>query len=163
MASPCDNCGEPATVHLTRIVGKEKHKVHLCQQCADKQDLLKKQVLQIHNVLHALMGPMPLATLACPACRIQFMEFRNIGRLGCPHDYDSLRQGLEEIIRRLQGSRKHVGKRPSFPTASGETNRVLVTLRRELQEAIQAEDYAQAALLRDQIKNSMQTIQETLP
>mgnify|MGYP002149722702 CR=1 FL=1 len=74
-----------------------------------------------------------------------------------------LRQGLEEIIRRLQGSRKHVGKRPSFPTASGEANRVLVTLRRELQEAIQAEDYAQAALLRDQIKNSMQTIQETLP
>ncbi|MFM8930343.1 MAG: UvrB/UvrC motif-containing protein [Gemmataceae bacterium] len=161
MASPCDNCGEPATVHLTRIVGKEKHKVHLCQQCADKQDLLKKQVLQIHNVLHALMGPMPLATLACPACRIQFMEFRNIGRLGCPHDYDSLRQGLEEIIRRLQGARKHIGKRPSLLRADTEANRVVVTLRRELQEAVQAEDYGQAVLLRDQIRNAMQTIQES--
>ena len=161
MASPCDNCGEPATVHLTRIVGKEKHKVHLCQQCADKQDLLKKQVLQIHNVLHALMGPMPLATLACPACRIQFMEFRNIGRLGCPHDYDSLRQGLEEIIRRLQGARKHVGKRPSQVRTDTEGDRIVVTLRRELHEAIMVEDYGRAALLRDQIKKAMHSIQES--
>jgi protein arginine kinase activator len=159
MGSPCDNCGEPSTVHLTRIVGKEKQRVHLCQKCADKQDLLKKQVLQIHNVLHALMGPMPLATLSCPACRIQFMEFRNHGRLGCPHDYDSLRQGLEDIIRRLQGAKKHIGKRPTVISIDPQQNRDLITKRRELQESIHAEDFALAANLRDSIKQTMETLQ----
>lgn len=159
MSSPCDNCGEPATVHLTRIVGKEKQRVHLCQNCADKQDLLKKQVLQIHNVLHALMGPMPLATLACPACRIQFMEFRNQGRLGCPHDYDSLRQGLEDIIRRLQGSKKHNGKRPKGKIPGTTEIVEVVTLRRQLQEAIQAEDYSGASRLRDTIRGLVEHFQ----
>jgi protein arginine kinase activator len=103
---------------------------------------------------------MPLATLACPACRIQFMEFRNLGRLGCPHDYDSLRQGLEDIIRRLQGAKRHTGKRPVEIRFDAQANQTVVTLRRELQEAIHAENYTLAASLRDLIKQATQTNQE---
>ena len=159
MPAVCDNCGKSASVHLTRIVGNEKLRVHLCQECADKQDLLKKQVLQVHNVLQALMGPMPLATLACPACRLQFMEFRNQGRLGCPHDYVSFRNGLEDIIRRLQGALRHLGKKPTSKPLNSDAICHMVTMRRVLQEAVQAEDYVRAAGLRDEIRRAMEPLQ----
>ena len=87
------------------------------------------------------------------------MEFRNHGRLGCPHDYDSLRQGLEDIIRRLQGAKKHIGKRPTVISIDPQQNRDLITKRRELQESIHAEDFALAANLRDSIKQTMETLQ----
>ncbi len=42
-----------------------------------------------------------------------------------------------------------------------EGDRIVVTLRRELHEAIMVEDYGRAALLRDQIKKAMHSIQES--
>ena len=35
---------------------------------------------------------------ACPVCGITFYEFRNHGRLGCPHDYICFHQELEPLI-----------------------------------------------------------------
>jgi protein arginine kinase activator len=118
----------------------------------DKQQLLKNQVLQVTHVLQAILGPMPLATLTCPACRIQFMEFRNQGRLGCPHDYNSLRAGLEPLLKRLHRKLRHFGKRPLSQRLFTIPPERLIELRQNLQDAIAAEDYARAIDLRDQIR-----------
>jgi protein arginine kinase activator len=118
----------------------------------DKQQLLKNQVLQVTHVLQAILGPMPLATLTCPACRIQFMEFRNQGRLGCPHDYNSLRVGLEPLLKRLHRKLRHFGKRPLSQRLFTIPPERVIELRQNLQDAIAAEDYARAIDLRDQIR-----------
>jgi protein arginine kinase activator len=118
----------------------------------DKQQLLKNQVLQVTHVLQAILGPMPLATLTCPACRIQFMEFRNQGRLGCPHDYNSLRVGLEPLLKRLHRKLRHFGKRPLSKRLFTIPPERVIELRQNLQDAIAAEDYARAIDLRDQIR-----------
>jgi protein arginine kinase activator len=118
----------------------------------DKQQLLKNQVLQVTHVLQAILGPMPLATLTCPACRIQFMEFRNQGRLGCPHDYNSLRAGLEPLLKRLHRKLRHFGKRPLSQRLFTIPPERVIELRQNLQDAIAAEDYARAIDLRDQIR-----------
>lgn len=140
-------------MHLTRIVGGEKRHFHFCQECVDKQQLLKNQVLQVTHVLQAILGPMPLATLTCPACRIQFMEFRNQGRLGCPHDYNSLRTGLEPLLKRLHRKLKHFGKRPVCQRTVSIPPERVIELRQNLQDAVAAEDYARAIALRDQIRH----------
>ena len=139
-------------MHLTRIVSGEKRHFHFCQECVDKQQLLKNQVLQVTHVLQAILGPMPLATLTCPACRIQFMEFRNQGRLGCPHDYNSLRAGLEPLLKRLHRKFRHFGKRPISQRLFTIPPERVIELRQNLQDAIAAEDYARAIDLRDQIR-----------
>src|SRR5262249_22946400 len=53
-----------------------------------------------------------LARLACPACGIKYMEFRAQGRLGCPHDYQAFRVGLEPLLRRVHRARRDVGAAP---------------------------------------------------
>ncbi|MFM7540544.1 MAG: UvrB/UvrC motif-containing protein [Planctomycetota bacterium] len=126
---------------------------HFCQPCVEKQNFLKNEVLQVGQMLQAIMGPTPLATLKCPACQIQFMEFRNQGKLGCPHDYDSMRSGLDPIIKRVQRHVRHVGKRPKRLPYKPESTSQIISLRRELQLAIETENYPLAIRLRDTIKS----------
>ena len=35
----CDICGNPATVHITKIIDGKKIKIHLCSACAEKASL----------------------------------------------------------------------------------------------------------------------------
>ena len=56
-----------------------------------------------------------LARLTCPACGIKYMEFRSEGRLGCPHDYQVFRTGLEPLLNKIHRADRHVGKRPRRP------------------------------------------------
>ncbi|NBW87532.1 MAG: DNA helicase UvrBC, partial [Planctomycetia bacterium] len=45
-------------------------------------------------------------------CGITFFEFRNQGRLGCPHDYVHFDKELEPLIANIHGSTQHTGRRP---------------------------------------------------
>ena len=38
--NPCQFCGEPSAVHLTDIVNKKKREMHLCADCARRQNLI---------------------------------------------------------------------------------------------------------------------------
>jgi protein arginine kinase activator len=153
----CQSCARPATVHLTDIVDGIKKEVHLCQQCAEKQRLVKEQELNLPAILQSLLGqhvgPLPdeLARLTCPACGVKFMEFRAEGRLGCPYDYTVFHNALEPLLTRIHRSDKHQGKRPAQPRASHYTAE-LVDLRRKLQHAIQTEAYEEAAMLKNAIR-----------
>jgi protein arginine kinase activator len=80
------------------------------------------------------------------------MEFRNQGRLGCPHDYNSLRVGLEPLLKRLHRKLRHFGKRPLSQRLFTIPPERVIELRQNLQDAIAAEDYARAIDLRDQIR-----------
>lgn len=93
-----------------------------------------------------------LAKLRCPDCGATYLDFRRTGRLGCPYDYHVFGSGLAALLDRVHRARRHVGKRPCRPRRSPETDRQIRSLRRLLRSAVDAEDYAQAALLRDQIR-----------
>jgi protein arginine kinase activator len=153
----CQNCSNPATVHLTDIVNKQKKELHLCQACAEKQQLLKHQELNLPAILEALIGqhvPVTdqLARLTCPACGLKYMEFRAEGKLGCPNDYDVFRTGLEPLLARIHRAGRHVGKVPRRRLPAGGTAAALVELRQRLRQAVEAEAYEEAAHLRDLIR-----------
>jgi protein arginine kinase activator len=74
------------------------------------------------------------------------MEFRAAGRLGCPHDYEMFRTGLEPLLQRIHRAIRHRGKTPTRilpPEALAET----VELRRRMQTAVDAEHYEEASRL----------------
>ena len=154
----CQLCSNPATVHLTDIVDSHKKELHLCQSCAEKQQLLKKQELNLPAILQNLigqhLGPQTdeLSRLTCPACGIKYMEFRAQGRLGCPHDYLVFRDGLAPLLQRIHRSDRHLGKVPHRSALPAEQQAELVELRSRLQIAIDREAFEEAARLRDMLR-----------
>ncbi|HLN32584.1 MAG TPA: UvrB/UvrC motif-containing protein [Gemmataceae bacterium] len=153
----CQSCSSPATVHLTDIVSGQKKEMHLCQACAEHQHLIKQQQLNLPAILQTLIGHHigqftdELARLTCPACGIKYMEFRAEGRLGCPHDYEVFRNGLEPLLQRIHRAGRHVGKAPRH-RRSAPLQVELLELRGRLQAAVDAETYEEAARLRDLIR-----------
>ncbi len=153
----CQLCPNPATVHLTDIVEGQKRVVHLCQGCAEAQQLVKQQELNLPAILQTLLGQHlgqqtdRLARLVCPQCGIRYMEFRAQGRLGCPHDYEVFRDGLEPLLKRIHRADRHVGKSPRRQVDQVR-HAELLDLRKRLQEAVQAEAFEEAARLRDLLR-----------
>jgi len=158
----CQLCPNQATVHLTDIVNSQKKEVHLCQACAESQQLVKHQELNLSAILQSLIGQHvgqqtdELARLTCPACGIKYMEFRAQGRLGCPHDYAIFRNGLTPLIQRIHRSARHVGKSPRR-VLSAEEQADLAEFRRRLRQAVEAEAYEEAARLRDLLRKKEAT------
>jgi len=159
----CQNCSNPATVHLTDIVNKQKKELHLCQACAEQQQLVKQQELNLPAILQTLIGqhvgPLSdeMARLTCPACGIKYMEFRADGRLGCPHDYEAFRIGLEPLLQQFHRAGRHVGKSPRHRGRAAGRQAELVQLRQQLRTAVEAESYEEAARLRDLIRQKEAT------
>ena len=159
----CQFCANPATVHLTRLVKKQKLEVHLCQACAEKHQSPASDV-SLSSILESLIGqhvsPVAeeLGRLICPTCGIKYMEFRADGRLGCPADYEVFRAGLVPILQRIHRATRHVGKVPRRVAGpSPDADRAgpsaeLLDLRQQLRRAVEAEDYERAAALRDLIR-----------
>lgn len=106
---------------------------------------------------------------ACPSCGMTFEEFRQKGVLGCAHCYAAMEAQLGPLIERAhEGATHHVGKVPrrllkGETTAAAErAARLLGTmkdhqerirlLRKQLAEAVGAEQYERAAAIRDELR-----------
>jgi protein arginine kinase activator len=151
----CQRCPKVATFHITEIVAEDRiEDVHLCEDCFKKAGPIDtaSPKAAIPSADAESEDIAEIATKHCEACGIKFVEFRNSGRLGCPHDYDSFRVELVPLLESIHGDTKHAGKRPQrLPKAHGAASE-LANLRRQLQTAITKEDYEAAAQLRDAIR-----------
>jgi protein arginine kinase activator len=155
----CQSCHvRKATVHLTEILeNKEKHEVHLCEECANEQQ--QASGVEIMGLLSSAFAPVAKQAGAaagnalCPDCGLSYHEFRSRGRLGCPACYDTFRAALEPLLEKIHGGTQHMGKSPDPAGASSHVQeRELVALRRRLQAAVKDENYELAARLRDDLR-----------
>lgn len=166
----CQQCEKPATFHITELTGEEHQEIHLCEDHArgylsqteggepqDPQSITDawSDQLKVNQTAEDLAR---LDQQACPICGITFYEFRNQGRLGCPHDYECFEAELEPLIVSIHGATEHTGKKPSrrLDIAANPTD--LIRMRREMQQAIEEENYERASELRDEIR----TIEDSL-
>ena len=157
----CDNCGsKPATVNLTQIENNEMSSYHLCEDCAAQKGLeatTEPSSSPLPDFL-AQIGDEPReeedSDNECSFCGLMFAAFRETGRLGCPHCYETFEAHLRRLLRRVHGGTKHVGKiyLPPDPTVS-EIEKQMEALRRRLNRAVEAEDFERAAELRDEIRS----------
>lgn len=157
----CGNCKKAqATVHLTDIrPSGEKLELHLCDRCAEEYGVMPKAPATQNESIAALLVAKgvvsDLTDLACEHCGMTYVEFRNQGLLGCPHDYDTFAKPLSQMIDKAHdGATHHVGKRPGRTAVAVAPATDLRKLKRQLQEAISAEDYERAAELRDRIREA---------
>ncbi|MFQ3593333.1 MAG: hypothetical protein SNJ82_09135 [Gemmataceae bacterium] len=152
----CEACGAAATVHQTILVAGQHRELHLCRRCAEDRKVIHNNELNLPTILQEVIGHhLPpemdeLARQTCPVCGIGFMEFRAQGRLGCPHDYEFFRVGLGPILHRLHRSTRHCGKVPQAGVPKHALE--LILLRQRLRAAVEAEQYQEAAALRDLLR-----------
>jgi len=77
--------------------------------------------------------------------------------LGCPYDYEIFEKPLSNLIENIQnGKTVHCGKVPSRAPADAKKQIELLNLKKQLEEAVKAENYELAAKLRDQIEQAEQ-------
>ena len=159
----CQQCDKSATFHITELTGGKPQELHLCEEHArqylTQQDDEPAATPSLAGVLaHQLAVGQTAEELArldqraCPVCGITFYEFRNHGRLGCPHDYVCFQQELEPLIANIHGDTQHVGKRPARYPEGTEQRTQLIRLRREMKESVTEEKYERASQLRDEIR-----------
>lgn len=153
----CQRCQNPATLHITEVLSEEQYEeLHLCEQCANKY--LYEQQKGTGGKTAILEGSAEgeeggvYGQHECPECGIKFVEFRNTGRLGCPHDYDEFRAELMPLLENIHGETKHSGKTPRRQPENKQTQSELMQLRNRLKQAVTKEDYEEAARLRDRIR-----------
>jgi protein arginine kinase activator len=158
----CDNCGSTeAVVHLTQIVNNQMSTHRLCEKCAAEKGL--ESVPEPANFpltdFLAQMGQDPVSDTdpsgtQCSFCGLTVKDFRETGRLGCPHCYETYAPHLQRLLRRVHGGTQHVGKvyLPPDPSAS-DLERRLEGLKRKLHRAVESEDFERAAELRDEIRS----------
>ena len=158
MSLLCQHCKQAkATVHITDTV-PDKRERHLCEKCAEEEGVIIKQTHHTTNeILQQFIkqktGLGAVDDLSCPKCGMTFREFQLKGQLGCPLDYDVFAKVLSPLIERAhEGATHHVGKIPGTADETVHKQTGLVRLRRQLQEAIDQENYEQAARFRDRIE-----------
>jgi protein arginine kinase activator len=139
--------------------------VHLCDTCAEEKG--EVTLLSQASLVQALIeGAAQLSTArpagtarSCPKCGITYAEFRARGRLGCPYDYEVFQAELVPLIERIHhGGAQHLGKSPTSTDGRSEADQELIELRRALAEAVQREQYEEAARLRDRVRQVEQGV-----
>lgn len=156
----CDNCRErDAVIQVMQIVDKGPVKHNLCEKCAAEKGFEPPLSAPKNPLVEFLMPAQKAlpATMAeagrCPFCSATLRDFRTTGRLGCARCYDAFEVSLRDLLRRVHGSAKHVGKRYQPPSAlHEEAPTVLSELRERLRRAVESEQFELAAELRDRIR-----------
>jgi protein arginine kinase activator len=154
-AMKCQKCTKAATLHITEVLGEDQfEELHLCEECAGKymEPPQKGAGGKGGMALEEGDEASALNQRTCPNCGIKFVEFRNSGRLGCPHDYQEFRDELVPLLESIHGETRHNGKTPRRQPQNKQTQSELIQLRKQLQQAVTKEAYEEAARLRDSIR-----------
>ncbi|MBE6679439.1 MAG: hypothetical protein E7598_02835 [Ruminococcaceae bacterium] len=155
----CSNCkNSNASFFYTQNINGKETSVALCQNCAAKAGIGNTMVSPLFGSLFANAKANKKATSSakrCTLCALTFNDILKMGKVGCPECYNSFKEELKDTIRSIHGMAKHIGLTPNgtekLTTVKKELSEEDV-LREQLNEAIKAENYEEAANLRDKIK-----------
>ena len=152
----CGICGErDAVVHLTTIEDNAVSQLHLCERCAADRGVETTVATPKHPLgefLHHQTASVSDA-VRCTFCNTTMADFRATGRWGCARCYTNFETGIRELLRRVHGNHRHVGRsyRPPM-TETLERAAVLGELKDRLRRAVESEQFELAADLRDRIR-----------
>ena len=169
----CTFCpGNKATCHLTKLVNGHAVDVHVCEKCIpeiNQTNLVDFDIWDSVTKLAAKKGindpgksvepePMELSAKSllmrssveegavCASCGFTSEDVRKTGRLGCPACYETFTGLLQDVLNDCQKSLQHLGKVPD--SLKGLRRK---RLEEELQRAVTAERFEDAAQIRDQL------------
>lgn len=158
----CERCNErPAKVKYIEIEGGVKRSRWLCEVCAAAEGAAQPTPtppsVSLDASLQAFLGGVAStveeepATTPCPACGITLAQLRETGLLGCSRCYPHFRTYLLPLLHRYHRTAAHLGKAPRARGPRAALRLELARLRSALEAAVAAEDFEEAARLRDLI------------
>lgn len=149
----CDACKlKEAVIHRITIINGKKHSVALCADCAKKSMMAGNSLPSLMEMLFDFNAAASASdeTAVCRNCGTSMDSFKKNGLLGCSKCYEYLNAELLPVIKRTQnGHTQHIGRAPKFSSGPEVS---ITQLRNALNAAIQREEYEQAAILRDRIR-----------
>lgn len=162
----CDICKkENATIHLTEIVNNKITEIHVCDKCAQEKGIETEKIKSSLNMTDLLTSLIPekssefkkeadsKISLQCSFCNLTYIEFRRKGKFGCAKCYDTFKEYIAPVIKKLHGSSQHLGKVPVNLTQNvRDKYSEIKNLKVQLMESIKKEEYERAAEIRDKIK-----------
>ena len=169
----CEKCKKnEANAYIKTNVNGDVHEYHLCSQCAAEMqnseefgslfhfDSLFPPMMSGFDMVSSLLsspfgsfGAMPSLTSGkrCSVCGSDFRSIADSGKVGCPNCYTEFRGRLAPTIKKLHGNSVHCGKHSKVTTQESKENET-TALKKQLAEAVKAENYELAAELRDKIR-----------
>jgi len=174
----CQQCKQnEATTHIRRVVNGAAEEFHICAACAKEAGLPPQKAFgfpgtpvaqfaapefgfQLSDLFSGFLGsslrgqglPSPVR---CELCGSSLNEIIQSSRVGCARCYETFAGQLQPTLQRIHGALRHTGKAPEADPAVAERKQRqarIEQLRSEIAQAVQAEDYEQAAKLRDEIR-----------
>jgi protein arginine kinase activator len=151
----CQICGKrEATWLIVNVVSGEAPELRLCDECATQK---AKGQTSMTKFLAALVESSAkqiaqMSKLVCRRCGMSYLDFQTQQRLGCPDDYEAFGGPMNELLEKIHGETRHLGKVPVGADGRPAHQAELRRLRQSLRRAVEQEHYEQAALLRDRIR-----------
>ena len=165
----CDSCPEKATVFYTQVSDGKLKKYVLCARCAEaagitspeglflSKDLLGMGAAQVPELAkEEIPSPereeVPELQAECEDCGFTIEDFRKVGRMGCSSCYEAF---MSDILQRLPSMHKgaeHQGYMPEGIAKQQARVKEIARLEGQLEKAVEAEDFEEAATLRDRIQ-----------
>ena len=171
----CEKCGKnEASVHLTRIINGKKEEIHLCEKCAresshfnlDDNNLSFQSLLSgilNHNFSDnesSIFDKNNSDNSICQNCGLSYQEFAQSGLFGCEECFNYFDEKLDILFKRIHGNIRHTGKRPASFLEKMEVESEISELKKEMQAAVEAENFERAAEIRDKIHAIEENMEE---
>lgn len=154
----CEKCGKKvATTHIKTSINGVVESHHLCAECAQMSSYVQNQ-FGLENLLGSFFGDTAKAITRtdkrkrCEGCGLCFDDIAQSGRVGCDRCYETFFEQLLPSLQRMHGKAYHAGKTPLGSGAEAPKKSRVEQLKEKLKEAVESENFEEAAKLRDQIK-----------
>lgn len=163
----CTKCGRnEATVFYRQNINGHVTESALCEECAGEltngmKDEINENGFFGMDLLGSFFGlpqtaahlaGTPAQTKVCPLCGATYKDIVRESKVGCARCYDTFRRELASTIERIHGRVTHTGRAPAGYAEENRRQRKLDELKSKMNEAIEKQDFENAAKLRDEIK-----------
>lgn len=184
----CERCRiREANIKYTEVINGVKKEHNLCAQCAKEMDFgpysaIFDSEFPLGKLLSGLLGigqetqeEKSYKRIVCPVCKTSYDDFVEKSCFGCQDCYSVFDPLIRDNIKKIQGSDCHVGKVPKFQEEgirahedkagkSGQKQEMtaeekIAVLQARLKEALQREEYEEAAVCRDEIRRLKEAAQ----
>jgi protein arginine kinase activator len=156
----CERCHKRmATMRFTEVVNGRPSVRNICEVCLSELEGNANTGFELSG------APQPKRIQAgeerkavsgqktCSACGMELRSALENGRVGCSQCFDTFADQLDPILRELHPSLRHRGKMAHLDDSRERLRADLQTKRALLRSALKLENYEEAAVLRDTIKN----------
>ena len=177
----CDNCGKDnANIRYYKNINGVEKQMNLCEECSKKLGIANEMNFNMPIDFSSFWGgffedfetPSLLSLvsganeLKCKGCSNTFEDILEMGKFGCPECYETFENEIDELLNRMHGRNRHVGRLGSGEKVKVENNsnttekienkkpenKKLEELKAKLKDLIKEENYEEAAKVRDEIK-----------